>query len=300
MESVKAHCAEICRIPGVPLLPIVRSHGWVYLAPVDPSDGGFTYPLVLSSGARVVLQVAASKAGIAISTDRRMAGRQKRELRAVAEHMLSLDFPLHEFEVMCRAKKATTLLRLANKGWGRMLRSPTFWEDAVKTLCTTNASWGYTEKMCRNLCAQLGEAAPSDMRTFPTPDKILKAGEQCMKEKIGMGYRAKSLFMLAKKAVSGNVPWLLDFAARPDAATAEREIASWHGFGPYATKHLLVLMGFHEYLPIDREVGNHLGIRKPGDKGSDLDSDHFEDWGKFRFTAYKLTRVAKRVNWIGD
>ena len=59
-------------------------------------------------------------------------------------------------------------------------------------------------------------------------------------------------------------------------------------------------MGFHEYLPIDREVGNHLGIRKPGDKGSDLDSDHFEDWGKFRFTAYKLTRVAKRVNWIGD
>ena len=39
-------------------------------------------------------------------------------------------------------------------------------------------------------------------------------------------------------------------------------------------------MGFHEYLPIDREVGNHLGIRKPGDRGSDLNSDHFEDWSK--------------------
>ena len=115
-----------------------------------------------------------------------------------------------------------------------------------------------------------------------------------------MGYRSKSLMMLAKKAASGDVPWLLDFSKVPAAHTAEREISSWHGFGPYATKHLLVLMGFHEYLPIDREVGSHLGIRKPGDRGSHLDSDHFEDWGKFRFTAYKLTRVAKRVNWIGD
>ena len=104
-----------------------------------------------------------------------------------------------------------------------------------------------------------------------------------------MGYRSKSLMLLAKKAASGNVPWLLDFTLKPDAMTAEKEIRSWHGFGPYATKHLLVLMGFHEYLPIDRAVGVHLGIRKRGDKGSDLDSDHFEDWGKFRFTAYKLT-----------
>ena len=39
---------------------------------------------------------------------------------------------------------------------------------------------------------------------------------------------------------------------------------------------------------------------KPGDKGSDLDSAHFDEWGPFRFTAYKLTRVARRMNWIGD
>ena len=222
------------------------------------------------------------------------------ELTAVAEHMLSLDFPTDEFAEKCKRKKATTLLRLARKGWGRMLRSPTYWEDAVKTLCTTNASWGYTQKMCRRLCDELGEETPSGLRTFPPPAKVLDAGEPFLKKTVGMGYRSKSLVLLARRAVSGDGPWLLDSSARPDAATAEQEIASWHGFGPYATKHLLVLMGFHEYLPIDREVGNHLGIRKPGDKGSGLDSDHFEDWGKFRFTAYKLTRVAKRVNWIGD
>jgi len=63
----------------------------------------------------------------------------------------------------------------------------------------------------------------------------------------------------------------------------------------YATRHLLVLMGYHQYLPIDREVGNHLGIRKPGDRDSNLDSTHFDEWVRFRFTAYKLTRVARRI-----
>ncbi len=62
----------------------------------------------------------------------------------------------------------------------------------------------------------------------------------------------------------------------------------------------LVLMGFHDHLPVDREVGLHLGIRTSGDKDKGLDADHFADWGKFRFTAYKLSRVAKRLNWIGD
>jgi N-glycosylase/DNA lyase len=272
----------------------------VYLAPADLIDGGFRYPLRLSTGASIVLEITASHGGIVISADRRMAGKEKRALQLLAEHMLSLDFPLTEFIAVCRARKVTALLRLARRGWGRMFRSPSVWEDAVKTLCTTNASWGYTEKMCRNLCAQLGEPTPSGLKTFPGPDAILKAGQRFLKNSVGMGYRAKSLVMLARKAAAGKVPWLLDCTERPDAAAAEKEIRSWHGFGSYATKHLLVLMGFHDYLPIDREVGNHLGIRKPGDKGSDLNSDHFEDWGKFRFTAYKLTRVARRVNWIGD
>lgn len=235
-----------------------------------------------------------------VETDRQLPPRQQDELHKILHHMLSLDFPLNEFQAMCKQKKATTLLRLAKQGWGRMFRSPTYREDAVKTLCTTNASWGYTEKMCRNLCDQLGAPAPSGLRTFPAPEKVIQCGEGRLKEKVGMGYRSKSLMMLAKKAISGDVPWLHDFSKIPDAATAEKEISSWHGFGPYATKHLLVLMGFHQYLPIDREVGTHLGIRKPGDRDSNLESDHFEDWGKFRFTAYKLTRVARRVNWIGD
>ena len=285
---------------GIDVSPILRSHGWVFLAPVENNETDIRFPVILQAGSIVTVRITAGGKPTVVETNERLSFKRKDELDEIIRHMLSLDFPLNEFQAMCSQKKATILLRLARRGWGRMFRSPTFWEDAVKTLCTTNASWGYTEKMCRNLCDQLGKTAPSGLKTFPAPEKVIRCGERRLKEKVGMGYRSKSLTRLAKSAISGKVPWLLDFTKAPDAQTAEEEISSWLGFGPYATRHLLVLMGFHEYLPIDREVGTHLGIRKPGDNDSKLDSNHFEDWGRFRFTAYKLTRVANRVNWIGD
>jgi len=282
------------------LAPILRSHGWAYLAPCEVTDAGFRYPILLGSRTTITVDVSGLAAGIRVRADRTLGPRQEDQVKRAVRHMLSIDFPLDEFITMCRQKRAPALLRLARRGWGRMLRSPAFWEDAIKTLCTTNASWGYTQKMCANLCAVLGRSAKSGLKAMPLPQDILAAGERVLVEEVGMGYRSKSLIGLAERTTSGDVPWLLNVSLKPDAETAEREISSWHGFGKYATRHLLVLMGFHRYLPIDREVGTHLGIRKPGDKGSDLDSAHFDDWGKFRFTAYKLTRVARRTNLIGD
>lgn len=279
---------------------VLRSHGWAYLAPCETIEGGFRYPIRLGARRPVTVDVVGLPASIRVRADCDLRPQQHVQVKRSVRHMLSLDFPLDDFATMCQARKATALLRLARQGWGRMFRSPTFWEDAVKTLCTTNASWGYTQKMCTGLCAVLGRRTRSGLNTMPLPKDILAAGERVLIEDVGMGYRSRSLTKLAERAASGAVPWLFDVTKRPDADTAEREIQSWHGFGKYATRHLLVLMGFHEYLPIDREVGNHLGIRKPGDKGSDLDSDHFDEWGRFRFTAYKLTRVARRLNWIGD
>ena len=61
------------------------------------------------------------------------------------------------------------------------------------------------------------------------------------------------------------------------------------------TRHLPVLMGFHDYLSIDREAGIHPDIRKPGDQGSNLESTHFDEWDNFSFTTCMLTRAAKRV-----
>jgi hypothetical protein len=282
------------------LQPILRSHGWAYLAPCEVTDGGFRYPVRLTQRSAVTVEVTGLPCSIRIEADRKLTPRQSDQVKRTIKHMLSLDFPLDEFIAACLTRKATPLLRLARQGWGRMFRSPTFSEDAVKTLCTTNAAWPYTQKMCTNLCAVLGRKTPSGQRTMPLANDILAAGERVLVDDVGMGYRSRSLIELAEREASGALPWLSGDRHVPAADVAEREIRSWHGFGKYATNHLLVLMGFHQFLPIDREVGNHLGIRKPGDRDSNLDSAHFDEWGCFRFTGYKLTRVARHMNWIGD
>ncbi len=282
------------------LAPLLRSHGWPYLAPCELTDTGFRYPIRLGDRSAVTVEVTGLPCSVRVRPDCKLSALQADRVKRHLRHMLSLDFPLDNFAAMCRAKKATPLLRLARQGWGRMFRSPTYWEDAVKTLCTTNAAWPYTQKMCANLCAVLGRKTPSGHRAMPLPKDILTAGVDVLTQDVAMGYRSRSLMELAERAVLGPIPWLLDAGQQPDAETAEREIRSWRGFGKYATRHLLVLMGFHQYLPIDREVGNHLGIRKPGDRDSNLDSTHFDDWGEFRFTAYKLTRAARWMNLIED
>lgn len=285
---------------GVNLRPILWSHGWINLAPAVGTEGGFRYPLTLGNGCRTTVTVTQKDKSLLVQSGRTLSPQKTQRLTLILRHMLSLDFPLDEFIALCRSRKEQRLMVLAKRGWGRMFRSPTCWEDAVKTLCTTNASWGYTQQMCRRLCDELGEATPSGLKTFPSPARVLDAGEVFLKEKVGVGYRSKSLVLLAERASSGGVPWLLDPSVQVDRAKAEAEVASWHGFGKYATRHVLVLMGFHDYLPVDREVGAHLGVWTPGERSRRLDADHFEDWGKFRFTAYKLNRVARRVNWIGD
>src|SRR5262249_61987334 len=73
-----------------------------------------------------------------------------------AAHVLRLDQDLSGFYAVAAEDRD---LAWAALGAGRMLRSPTVWEDLVKTLCTTNCSWGLTTKMVRALVRELGEPA---------------------------------------------------------------------------------------------------------------------------------------------
>ena len=59
-------------------------------------------------------------------------------------------------------------VQLIRKGAGRLLRSPTLWEDAAKTLFTTNCTWALTRKMCEAVCSRAFiEPAPSGRYPFP-------------------------------------------------------------------------------------------------------------------------------------
>ena len=61
---------------------------------------------------------------------------------------------------------------IPEQGAGRMLRSPTVFEDLVKMICTTNCSWSLTEKMVTGLVENLGRQEKDGRRTFPSPQAM--------------------------------------------------------------------------------------------------------------------------------
>lgn len=112
-------------------------------------------------------------------------------------------------------------------GAGRLLRSPTVWQDAVGVLASTNTSYAATRAM---VGALVGAGA------FPAPEEVLGLGEAELRRR-GWGYRAPHLLALAARV---DESWR--DLARPDADVA-REVAALPGFGPFATAQLLPLLG---------------------------------------------------------
>ena len=73
-------------------------------------------------------------------------------------------------------------LAWAATGAGRMLQSPTVFEDVVKTVCTTNCAWSATVRMMEALVGHLGEPAGGVRadplaNAFPTPAAMAAAPE---------------------------------------------------------------------------------------------------------------------------
>ncbi|HEX7487833.1 MAG TPA: Fe-S cluster assembly protein HesB, partial [Anaeromyxobacteraceae bacterium] len=120
----------------------VRSHGFWDLAPwsYDRERQLLARPLRLRSGRVIDVEVAprdAEGGGLALrlTTAGRLSAPEGREVRAQVRTCLALDEDLAPFHAKLRASPA--LAWAADRGAGRLLRSPTVFEDAVKTLCTT-------------------------------------------------------------------------------------------------------------------------------------------------------------------
>jgi N-glycosylase/DNA lyase len=143
-------------------------------------------------------------------------------------------------------------------GAGRLLRSPTVFEDVVKTICTTNCTWSATVRMVTALVEHLGEpgaeAEGPFRRAFPTPGAMARKNSAFYTETVRAGYRGAYLQALAKSVASGK----LDLEALARAATEElpdEEVAArlleLPGVGPYAAAHIMMLLGRYTPLVLD-------------------------------------------------
>jgi N-glycosylase/DNA lyase len=245
---------------------VVRSHGWYDLAPWtwDARRRVLARPLLLASGRAVRAEVAdgerAGSLALRLTAAGRLSAADAADARAQVAHALALDEDLEPFRALAAAIPAggrngpPDLSWALARGAGRLLRSPTVYEDAVKTLCTTNCTWALTRVLVTNLVAKLGDPAPgaaAEPRCFPTPAAMAAMPERFFRDEIRAGYRARALARLARDVASGALDverWRSD--PRP-TAELEREIGALDGFGPYATGHLLKLLGRYDHLALD-------------------------------------------------
>jgi len=246
----------------------VESHGFYELPPWrwDRDARRLGRPVRLSGGLAAYAEVAEGPGGLAF---RALAkGRLSAPLAREAREAMAVSLDLYQDLAPFRARvEALEALRAAGRardlpdlrwalarGAGRLLRSPTVFEDAVKTLCTTNCTWAVTRGIVSRLCQRLGERAPLGTVTFPTPAAMASRGERFYREEIRAGYRAPYLVALSRSAADGSLdlerlrPGPAGAPGAEEAAAAIRELA---GFGPYATEHLLRLVGHHGHLALD-------------------------------------------------
>jgi N-glycosylase/DNA lyase len=169
-------------------------------------------------------------------------------------HVLRLDEDLSGFYAQLTDDPD---LAWAAAGAGRMVRAPTVFEEVVKTVCTTNCSWGATKKMVAALVSELGEPAagapPSgpDGRAFPTPEAMAASPERFYKEVMRAGYRGPYFRSLAKSVVRGEV----DLEALATSELPDEEVAvqlqALPGVGPYAAAHIMMMIGRYSLLILD-------------------------------------------------
>jgi len=246
----------------------VESHGFYDLPPWRWDRGArrLGRPLRLSAGRVVYAEVTEGPKGLAFSALAEGGvgapdSREARETMAVC-----LDFSddlspffaqvgkLEELRAKGEGRDLPDLRWALARGAGRLLRSPTVFEDAVKTLCTTNCTWAVTRGIVSRLCERLGEPAPKGSVTFPAPEAMASRDERFYREEIRAGYRARYLVELSRSAANGRLD--LERLRRgpsggPGAEEAQAAIRELAGFGPYATEHLLRLVGHHGHLALD-------------------------------------------------
>ena len=160
----------------VDLRRTITSHGLVDLPPMrpDPDGRALEITLPLPGGRPRTIRIAEGRPGRALVTARGRApsARQAEPLLAAVTHVLRLDEDLSEFYTQATGDPD---LVWAAAGAGRLIRSPTVFEEVVKTICTTNCAWSATVRMVGALVEHLGEAAPGAPadgplgRAFPTP-----------------------------------------------------------------------------------------------------------------------------------
>jgi 3-methyladenine DNA glycosylase/8-oxoguanine DNA glycosylase len=229
----------------------VLSHGWCALLPFELDKNSWTLVRVFDRGQAepLTVRISPTREGLKVSTSRRFGKNATQEIKRDVRHMFRLDDDLLDFYQTVAANP--DFAWIAREGAGRLLRSPTVFEDLVKMICTTNCSWALTEKMVSGLVNEVGRQSPDGRKSFPTAEALAQKSEKFFRDKIRSGYRAPYLKELSQRVASGSLNvegWLTSELPLNELI---KEMKSVKGVGDYAAENLLKLIGRYDGLALD-------------------------------------------------
>jgi N-glycosylase/DNA lyase len=263
----------------------VFSHGWYQLAPFryDTESGGLSYVFAREGRRRPIAAAVTADSGALKIVLSGTSGKQAARVAGDGfARVLSLEHDLDEFHKVVRSDRSLAWIADANAG--RLLRSSSVFEDLVKTICTTNCTWGLTKLMVRNLVDLLGEPAPCGTKAFPLPGAIAAMSEEFFRTEIKAGYRSPYILELSHAVAYGDLDpesWI-----NPELTSGElrQRLLSVKGVGRYAAENMLKLLGHYDGLALDSFLRSEFYKKhNRGKKCPDLKIErHYKKFGKWR------------------
>lgn len=273
------------------------SYGYFLLAPNhwEPASRAFSTVLDLPGGAAALTITQGNaprvKRGIplTIASSRSLTAADQRVATALLTRMLRLDEPAATIKAF-----HTLDPRFKPLGRGRLMRSPTMFEDVIKTVTSCNVAWPSTVNMNTLLCHHYGSRVSTnsaDTRAaFPRAETLAKLRPANLRGRCRVGYRDARLVELSRMFAKGQI----DPAWFENPATSDQDVREalieLPGIGPYAAANIMQLLGRYAHLPLDSESVRH-GRVVLGFKGTDraimkrIDK-HFAPFGEHRFRSY--------------
>lgn len=285
--------------PPFSLYAVTHSHGWAQLAPFNLTSDNeeLSYILRLNANRTVDLKINQASNGVAIEINEQLIEQEKTEITQSVNWMLALNQDFSSFYEL--ANQEPKLEHVQEKAQGRLLRSPTLFEDVIKTILTTNTAWGGTIRMTEALVSQYGDPLPgySSKHAFPTPAAIAQTDERTIREKTHLGYRSPYILQLAREIEAGNQNLEALKTSNLNSDQLRKEFLAIKGVGNYAAANLLMLLGHYDYLTIDSwalKMVSHEWYNDTPIGNAEVEAA-FEHWGEWKGLAYWLWNWSYKV-----
>jgi N-glycosylase/DNA lyase len=268
----------------------IHSHGCARLPPATVQESPLVYTRQLRIGERVVgVAMQEVRGRLVARSEASLRVREKSAVEVAIARMFRFADDLAPFYA---AIERDETLSWAAHGAGRILASPSVFEDVVKTICTTNCAWSATIRMTSAL-AELGAGA------FPEPDQLVATPDSWYRDTARMGYRGPYVKKIAAAVAAGTLDLesLRDARRYPDNEV-ETMLLALPGIGPYGAAHVMQLLGRHRPLVLDswtRPKYRHLaGKKRAADSTIRRAFARYEHYAGLAFWLY-LTR-----DWFED